>query len=331
MQRLAKAGFKREFIQAAVLPDWWDKRCEDDPSVLQDIEIRAARFLSRPIAVVADPTAPLSAPAYPAAQLRRVRDVSRDRLTPAIHAAMSVARAVVRSLRDSVPRPDASPLPGDGLQWRQQVVTSPASPRLEQIVGDLWQRGVPVVPLAIAPAPGFQGMACIAEGRPVVLLGYKHDEPGRVAFVVAHEAGHIAAGDCAADQPVVDEEDEIPDNDSVEVAADRYATRLLVGQDEIPIVDAVTRNDFKELARQASRLEQTAAADASSVIFSWAHRTGDYATASMAVKALYRDTGARVVLTRALNQYVDFASATETDRSLLHLCGLVGASNEAPR
>ena len=242
-----------------------------------------------------------------------------------------VARAVVRNLRDSVPHAGVSPLPGDGLQWRQQLVTSLASPRLEQIVGDLWQRGVPVVPLAIAPAPGFQGMACIAEGRPVVLLGYKHDEPGRVAFVVAHEAGHIAAGDCAPDQPVVDEEDEIPDNDSVEVSADRYATRVLVGQDEIPIVDEIARNDFKELARQASRLEQAAASDASSVIFSWARRTGDYAIASMAVKALYRNSGARVILSRALNQNVDFASATETDRSLLCLCGLVGVSNEAAR
>lgn len=331
MQRLAKAGFKREFIQAAVLPDWWDERCEDDSSVLQDLEIRAARFLDRPVTVVADPTAPLSAPAYPAAQLRRVRDVSRDRLAPAIHAAMSVARAVVRSLRGSVSRADVSSLPSDGLQWRQQLVTSLASPRLEQVVSDLWRRGIPVVPLAIAPAPGFQGMACIAEGRPVVLLGYKHDEPGRVAFVVAHEAGHIAAGDCAPDQPVVDEEDEIPDNDSVEVSADRYATRVLVGQDEIPIVDDIARNDFKELARQASRLEQTAAADASSVIFSWARRTGDYVTASMAVKALYRGTGARAILSRALNQNVDFASATETDRSLLHLCGLVGAPNEVAR
>jgi hypothetical protein len=331
LQRLAKAGFKREFIQAAVLPDWWDEGCEDDPSVLQDLEIRAARFLGHPVAIVADPTAPLAAPAYPAAQLRRVRDVSRDRLAPAIHAAMSVARAVVRNLRGSVTRPDASPLPGDGLQWRQQLVTSLASPRLEQIVGDLWRRGIPVVPLAIAPAPGFQAMACIAEGRPVVLIGYKNDEPGRVAFLVAHEAGHIAADDCAPDQPVVDEEDEIPDTDSVEVSADRYATRVLVGQDEIPIVDDIARHDFKELARQASRLEQTSAADASSVIFSWARRTGDYATASMAVKALYRSTGARVVLSRALNQGVDFSSATETDRSLLHLCGLVGASNEVTR
>ena len=83
MQRLSRAGFKREFVQAAVLPDWWDERCEDDSSILRDIETRAARFLSRPVAVIADPTAPLSAPPYPAAQLRRVRDVNRDRLAPA--------------------------------------------------------------------------------------------------------------------------------------------------------------------------------------------------------------------------------------------------------
>jgi hypothetical protein len=290
MQRLKRAGFSADFVRAAILPDWWDDSCADDVSVLQDIEIRVARFLERPITSVSDSGSSLAPVTYPAAQLRRVRDINRDRLAAAIHASMRVAAAVARNLRAS---------------------TGPS---------EVWRRGIPVVSLAVLPAPYFQGMACIVEGRPVILLGYKHDEPGRVAFVVAHEAGHIAAGDCAPDQPVVDEEDEISDDADVERRADQYATSALVGGLDVPAIEGVDSKDFKDLARRASHLERTAGADASSVIFAWARRSGDYATATMAVKALYRHTGATRQLHKLFTQHVDFDNASETDRALLMLC-----------
>lgn len=331
MHRLSRAGFRKEFVRRAILPDWWDERCAEDPGLLQDMEIRVARFLGLSVAAVADPSVALAPPSYPTAQLRRVRDINRDRLAPAIHTAIRVASAVVRSLRDKVPGPAV--LPADGLGWREQVGRIGTAPTLTDIVADLWKRGIPVVPLDALPTPGFQGMACIVENRPVILLGYKYDEPGRAAFLVAHEAGHVAAGDCAPEQPVVDEEDEISDDTEIERRADLYATAVLVGDPNVPQVGGIDSRDFKELARQASDLERTTGADASSVIFSWARRTGDYGTATMAVKALYRSAGARKQLRELFDPHVDLAAATETDRALL-LCvhgGPASALDEAAR
>jgi Zn-dependent peptidase ImmA (M78 family) len=148
----------------------------------------------------------------------------------------------------------------------------------------------------------------------VILLGHKNDEPGRVAFLVGHEAGHIAAGDCSADQPVVDEEEEVLDDADIEQRADRFATRTLIGGDSVPKLDGA---DFKQLARDASRLERESGADASFLIFAWASRTRDYATASMAVRALYRASGARRRLRQYFDRYVDLDAATDSDRALL--------------
>ncbi len=326
MHRLSRAGFSQEFLRRAVLPEWWDEQCSEDPSLLQDIEIRVARFLSLSLAVVGDPSAALAPPSYPAAQLRRVRDVNRDRLAPAIHTAIRIASAVVRNLRDNVPNPTIPPI--DGLKWCELIERTGTTAMLKDIVADLWKRGIPVVPLDVLPTPGFQGMACIVENRPVILLGYKHDEPGRVAFVVAHEARHVAAGDCATDQPVIDSEDEITDDGDIEQYADLYATQVLVGDGSVPHVDGVS---FKELAHGASDLERTTGADASSVIFSWARRTGDYATATMAVKALYRSTGARKQLRQLFDRHVDLAAAAETDRALLLCARGESALDEAAR
>jgi hypothetical protein len=312
MRRLSRAGFKKEFVYPAILPNWWDKSCSEDPSLLQDIELRVARFLDLPLAVVKDASASLAPPEYPEAQLRRVRDMDRNRLLPAIHSAMRIGAAVVRSLRNTVPDPAVPP--ADGLEWRELVKAAGPAVTLHDIVADLWKRGIPVVPLDVLPGASFQAIACIVERRPVILLGYKHDEPGRAAYLVAHEVGHVVAGDCAPDRPVVDEEEAITDDADIECRADQYGTRVLIGGDTVP---EVAQASFKDLARQASQLEGRTGADASTVIFAWARRTNDYATATMAVKALYRGTGARKQLCQLFDLHVNVAAAAETDRALL--------------
>ncbi|MCL5801668.1 MAG: hypothetical protein M1283_03975 [Gammaproteobacteria bacterium] len=312
MRRLSRTGFKPDFIRPAILPDWWDDACANDPGVLPDVEIRVARFLRRSIADVRDPSVELTAPTYSRAQLRRVRDIDRDRLGPAIHSALQVAGAVVRSLR-STDNPQAV-VPEDAFTWRRQIIPAGRIKLGHEVLGDLWGRGIPVVPVDVLPAPTFQGLACIVEGRPVILLGHKIDQPGRVAYVVAHEAGHVVASDCASDQPVVDEEEEIADDSDIERDADLFATRLLTGMDAVPEING---GDFRKLAQRAIELEREIGAEASTIIFAWARRTGEYATASMAVKALYRNLGARNNLLSHFNRHVDIDAATETDRSLL--------------
>lgn len=313
MRRLSRSGLKQDFVRPAILPDWWVEECDEDPELLPDVELRVARFLEVPLSTVRDPDAVLTTPAYPEAQLRRVRDLAPERLAPAIHAALKIAGAVVRNLRDSVA--PARDLPKEGLVWRDQLVDS-GPVVLDDLLVDLWGRGIPVIPIESLPAPSFQGLAGVVEGRPVVVVGHRHDEPGRVAFLVAHEGGHIAAGDCEVGRPVIDEQDEISDSTDLERQADAYATQALVGADSIPEIEGA---DFRGLAKAAVEHERATGADASALIFSWARTHGDYVTASRAVKALYRAQGARQTLRVHLDRFVDIEAASESDRALL-LC-----------
>jgi hypothetical protein len=196
------------------------------------------------------------------------------------------------------------------------------------LVDNLWGRGIPVVPIDVLPAPAFQGIACIIEDHPVILLGQRHDEPGHVAFIIAHETGHIAAGDCAPGQPVIDEDAGVEDETEMECNADNFAKLMLLGSEDIP---DLTGGDFKQIAEQADQIEQETGADASFIIFSWARQTQDYTAASMAVKALYGDTGARRKLRRYFDQYVNLDDASETDRVLLRCVYGDSEIDEAPR
>jgi hypothetical protein len=322
MRRLSLAGFKSDFVGPALLPDWWEKGCAQDPSLLPDIEVRVARFLGVPLAAVRDAGTPLPHPTYPSAQLRRVKDIDRDRLAPAIHSALSVSSAVVRALR--APVEPVLP-PTDPLQWRGQIERTSLRVTLEDLVGDLWRRGIPVIPLDVLPKPAFQGLAAIVEGRPVVVIGQKYDEPGRVAVVAAHEASHLVAGDCSAGQPVVDEDEEVADDSDMERRADAFARGVLVGDARVPSIDA---KDFRQLATAAAEVERSTGADAGFVIFSWAASTRDYATATQAVKALYRGRGARKVLRQHFERHVDLEATSDTDRALLR-CVHGGADQDA--
>lgn len=304
-------------MRRAILPDWWDESCQDDPALLPDVEVRVARFLRLPLSAVRETATKLTPPSYAGVQLRRARNMESERLVPAIHTATQIASAVVRNLRRAAPAVQMPP--AEGLAWRNEIQrnrTANTAIGLEDVLQDLWKRGIPVVPLEILPAPSFQGLACMIGDRPVVLLGHKHDVSGRLAFFIAHEVGHIAVGDCTPDNPIVDEDEDVADDTDVENKAEAYAVKILFGRDDVPDIDA---DNYKDLATKAANIERSRGIDAGAVIFRWARQTGEYALASRAVQALYRASGARRLLRKHFDRYVDIDSATDSDRSLL-LC-----------
>lgn len=312
MRRLAQAGFKRDFVKRAILPEWWEEENETDSTLLPEIEIRVARFLKRSVSDIRNTACGLNAPLIAGAQLRRVGNADRDQITPAIHSAMQVAGAVVRSLRD---RGGIGPTGiSDASAWRAELLENGGGVSLMDILSNLWGRGIPVILLEGLPSPGFQGLACVVNRHPVVMLGYKYDAPGRIAFIVSHEVGHIATGDCTPDSPIIDEDFELPDDAGIERRADLFATRTLIGSDNVPVLNGT---DYRQIANEAARHESQTGADATTIIYSWARRSGDYRTATMAVKALYRASGGRALLREFFDQHVDLDSATDTDQQLL--------------
>jgi hypothetical protein len=310
MRRLSVAGFKRDFARVAVLPDWWAPACEDDPSLLPDVEIRVARFVGAPLAIVRDSEAPIEAPRYQDAQLRRVRDINRDRLGPAIHAALQVGAAAIHNMSERTVRLP----PADPIAWKKAIARGGPLLQLSDIVADLWTRGIPVIHVETLPSPSFQGLVAVVEGRPVIVVGHDLDEPARLAFIIAHEVAHIVFGDCAPGRPVVDEQEEVSDYHEIEARADRYASDVMTGGVEIPHVHA---SGFKDLAMKAATIEKERHIDASSVVWTWARRTGDYAMATMAAQALYRTKGGKRVLRALFDRNVGLDEAPESDRALL--------------
>jgi Zn-dependent peptidase ImmA (M78 family) len=312
MKRVSAAGFKPAVARELLLPDWWDESCAEEPGLLPEIEFRVARFMGAMLQTVRDPTAVLAAPAYPGAQLRRVRDIDLDRVTPAIHTCLRVAEATVRCWRDGPP--ELRLPPKDPEAWRQAVPRTKGIVRLDGVLADLWARGIPVVHVQVMPSPSFQGMVCLIDGRPVLILAHDFDEPARLAFIIAHEAAHAVFGDCEPGHPIIDEDDATDDDRDTERRADTYAIRVLAGPERLPSLESA---EPKDLATQAYALEEKTGVDAALIVRRWGKENKRYDLATLAVQALYRDKRGKRLIREAFDRHIDLEGASESDRALL--------------
>ncbi len=310
IRRISRAGFAPDFVRTALLPDWWGRDCEKDAALVRDVTFRIARFLDAPLSSI-EGGEQLAVPTYPGAQLRHVKNIDADALGPAIHAALRIAAAVVRSLREAGP---ARSPPTDAAEWASQLTSAGQVVDLPTVVSDLWSRGIPVVHVELLPAPKFQGLACVVEGRPVIVLGHANDEPVRLLVHAAHEAGHVVHGDCEPGAPVIDEEDDVPDTSGIERTAEHFAWSVLGAGRRIP---ELRGDDFRALASAASSLEDETHVDAGVMLWSHANKTQSFRDVQMALKALYRHRGGRRTLRDLFDRFVDIEAASETDRALL--------------
>ena len=218
VERLERAGFDRAFTHNTILPDWWDETCENDPELLPDFEFRTARFLNLPLQTIQDP----------AAALVQLRSPTTDwDVSPAsIHAGIQIAQAVIRNLRDHTP---AVLPPINGGAWHATLRTGPGEPvELHNIVGDLWQRHIPVVPVSRLPQPDFETLGCVIQGRPLVMMSGRITDRWDAAIHAAHQIGHIVAGDCANNKIIAHREAQHSNNRS-EIQAKAFAHEVITG------------------------------------------------------------------------------------------------------
>lgn len=268
-----------------------------------------------PLTLVSNPAQSLIVPQYNLARMRRIHDVESDRLAPAIHTSLCIATAALRNIKKPLSPLDLSTNP---LDLRKEILTRASAVSLEELLDLTWKSGIPIIPIDTLPSPNFQGMACMIGGRPVIILGHKIEVPGRVAFIVAHEIGHIVYGHCKKGIIIVDEEED-QDDTCEEHEADDYAKKIFIGENIVPDIG---NGDFKSLAERAYQIEQDLGISAGYTLFTWAARTGDYKRATLAAKALYIDGGARLLVKEVLRKYVEIECASETDSALLSCIGV---------
>ncbi|WP_100814018.1 ImmA/IrrE family metallo-endopeptidase [Microbacterium lacus] len=229
---LRQTGLSNDAISAA-WPQWWSEDAIGSPSAEAELRFSLARKLGlSAVSLMHD---------EPTFVTRGRASFKRASLTRQIDELMltTVAQSLATLISDATTtRYQGLPAASEAREaiLRYASFVSPGD-----LISLSWAMGVPVVSQAVFPleAKRMDAMTVFAQGRPVILLARRTSFPAFLAFMIAHELGHIALGHVGDGEAVADlsldlgkEVDYRPaaeTHDPDETAADAFALELLTG------------------------------------------------------------------------------------------------------
>ena len=318
MRRLRQAGFGSEFVSAAMLPDWWDQSCLNQPELLPEIEIRVGRFLAVPLSTVSDPESTLEPLGYPEARLRCVRDIGRDRLAPAIHAAMRIRRRRGAQPEGAGAGARAPPFrrtrvaPGDPGFRRQLSLGTPSSKTCgregfplfqptccRRLVSKDWPRWSRTGPSS-SWVTGMTNRAASLSAS-LMRLPTSQRETARPTLPWSMRMRRF----CRTTKWRNSQTSMRSERSSAKPRFLRRAPALLATSGTWPL------RPQRRRGKQASTRDRSSSRGPRAM--------GDYATATRATKALYLATGATRILRRYFKRFVDVEGASPSDQELMRV------------
>jgi hypothetical protein len=280
--RLRAAGLSREAIEAA-WPEWWSDAAEVSPSAKTELRLSVARNLG------------LSARSLVGERVDFVwRDKARFKHLKAhdefpVAVLNSFGASVGRSLLQAAP--SGSGLEGIVAGELRQLLLAAGTPDLVGLLSICWSTGTPVAHLKVSPLPrkSMHAMVVGHDGRHAILLSREASYPAVTAFTLAHEIGHVALGHVSSDNILVDVEDpsETANDDQEEMAADRFALEILLGDPEPDIRLNMDTFNHAELADAVLRAGPYYGIDPGTLALAAAHRRNAWPVAMAAMRLIY--------------------------------------------
>lgn len=312
------------------VPEWWDDEAATEEGGLLELQIVLARRLN--VALESLQTA------TPKPELRLA-----TRRFKTIHPEGSTQLAVAAGVGYGLAHVLAGACKVGALQerlkpadLRAQILKRHPTVTLVGLCQWLWEHGIPVVHILNWPNQLRRpdAMCVRVDTRPVVLVIRKEVAPARLAYLVAHEIGHVMSGHLKAgnndvlvdDTLPVDEQGFATDDD--EKLADSFAMTLLGGDELLAVCKQLGKqHEEVKLAAAALKASKGTGLDAGQVILGWARLNGDWKLAGMAMRYLMTTQAAPIVVNDVAKGHID-VTAMSSD-GLDHLTRLTGIQLQA--
>jgi Zn-dependent peptidase ImmA (M78 family) len=297
-QRLAELGFPRKFVREVLLPDWWCDEFEQHKGAVCEAAAHISRRTNLDLAALLDATQSpfLREGGNPLYKLRQGTEKSN----------LMNAQAMAERVAELVAYAYAQPLPSfetfDAQAIRKQILSNSKFVTLESLLIFCWESGIPVVHTNCFPKgtgqKKFDGMVGDYSDRPVILIGKNHKSPAWLAFIVAHELGHIVCGHVKGSS-IIDEKIELDEQgDSQELEADQFAIKVLFGRKNASYYCQENLNP-SSLVSYANVFSEIETVHPASVILNYAWFKGKMAVSERAKSAVW------AIANKALAEFED--------------------------
>lgn len=293
-KQLRDAGIASGAIDA-VWPEWWSNDAESSLSAKAELRYTVARrlglsprslFAGTPKFVWKDET-----------KFKNLGTHSEQELAILSSFGAAVGQCALEATRQEKSLPDDL----SAGELRDQILAQSPFVQLQDLLALAWAFGIPTLKLSLFPLKHkrMHAMTVRVGDRYAVLVGRESKFYSQIAYVVAHELGHILRRHLADSAVLVEVEDplQVAETDAEEFDADRFALELLTGNAN-PQVDADRLNyTSTELAAAALAASKDHAVDPGVLALCLGHATGNWKQAFGALKLLppgERDVGGEI-------------------------------------
>lgn len=307
------SSFKELGLTAAqvrhFVPPWWDDEAASDEGGLLELQILLARRLNVSLATLQAPT-PKPEFRDAARRFKTIHPQGSTQLAVSAGVGHGLAQVLGAAIATPVQLSQLSP-----KDLRAALLKRKTSITLDVLCSWLWEHGVPTVHITNWPKQLRRpdAMCLRVSRRPVILIVRNEAAPARLAYLVAHELGHIMSGHLHADSNEVLVDDTLPvddqgfADDQDEKVADAYALELLGGE----VLRAASKSlapqylDEVKLVLAAMNAAKGKGLDTGQVILSWARLTGEWKTAGMGMRYLMTSGAAPLVINDAAKKFLE--------------------------
>lgn len=310
------------------VPDWWEDEAGLEEGGMLELQMLLARRLNVALESLQSHT-----PQFREAtkRFKTVHPDGSSQLTVAAGVAHGLAQVLTGACAAEPPRELLEP-----QELRVQLLRTNSKVTLDGLCSWLWVHGIPVVHITNWPKQLRRpdAMCVRVVKRPVILVVRKELAPAKLAYLVAHEAGHVMSGHLKADNNAVLVDDTLPVDeqgfakDDDEKVADTYAMELLGGDQLRDACKGLATKRFDEvnLAIATLNASKGTGLDAGQILLGWARITQEWKLAGLAMRYLMTTQPAPVVVNDVAKKYLKW-SALSAD-GLDHVSTLTGI--EAP-
>ena len=246
-RELRQAGIANAAINA-VWPEWWSAEAKDSLSATTELTYTVARRLGLSPRALFD-----GSPQFLWHDSTKFKNLGTT--TDKEQAILASFGTAVGRCALGATRPGVTPLT-DAESVRDAILREARFVNLPQLLTFCWQAGIPVIQLRVFPLPQkrMQAMTVKVNERHAILLGYESEYYARMAYILAHEIGHILLGHLEHSDSLLDMDDPLTagDLDAEEVDADRAAFILLTGRANPEVLANMQSYSARQLAHAAN-------------------------------------------------------------------------------
>ena len=311
--RLSALGVKRKFLNEVVLPSWWEDSIAATSGGFREAAGIVCAHLGYSLTTLLDGKQALALAHTGPVKYKKAEGVTVADVCLATHYAQGVARSVATAFME---KPPVTPVPAP-QEWRQTLLALSDRPWvcLRHILKATWELGIPVVHLKNLPAGARKpdALTTMVGDRPVIVVMNGRKSPSWIAFIVAHELGHIHHKHLEAGQTLVDEKIDKKSDEKEEAMANDFASLLLTGHSDLGLSTSRSLGP-KQLAGQAQTFGGSYRIAPGVAALNYGFTTGEWAVANGAVGLLEKGEDAEVDLKTAMTAHLDLDALTDDAR-----------------